>query len=185
MKTVNLYDFDGVLASPFEEALFTLPDTESDAEFIRSVSHTLSLDLSSESPRGQRYMALQSVLWHNRHGINPGPVSPEKGVPFYIITARCDLYATRRMHEFVSERLGSRPLKTMHVDHLVKGIMLDMLLERHPDVNFKFWDDNPRHIESARALNSDRLEIFHVDNDMGSVYPEAESFYRNLVSQWI
>lgn len=177
-QVVNLYDFDGVLASPFEEALFTLPTYDRDAEFVDRVSKALALDLSDQSPQSKRYICMQAIMWMSRIPIQRGPVTPEPLVPYHVITARCDRFAVARCHEALGMLFKPMPVKTMHVDHLPKGQMLQVLLDRHPECNFRFWDDNPRHIESALSLKSDRLEVFHVDNDMKDAYEEAELFYR-------
>ena len=181
LKIMNLYDFDGVLADPLEEALFQMPTTEHDAEFIRVVSRDLNLDLSQESLTSQRYICIQAIMWAHEMPILPGKVVPQDEHPFYILTARSDIYAVRRMHEFITESYWKEPIKTQHLDHLPKGIAIELLLQRHPDTHFRFFDDNPRHIQSAQLLRSDRLEIFHVDNQLASRYEEAQSFYRNAI----
>lgn len=181
LKIMNLYDFDGVLADPLEEALFQMPTTEHDAEFIRAVSDQFNLDLSQESLTSQRYICIQATLWADNILVKKGEVSPQDGYPYYILTARSDIYATRRMHEFIDAFLWPEPVKVMNLDHLPKGVAIELLLQRHPDTHFRFFDDNPRHIQSAQLLRSDRLEIFHVDNQLASRYEEAQSFYRNTI----
>lgn len=183
-QRVNLYDFDGVLASPFEEALFTMDQTIHDAQFIAAVSERQGLNLSAESFMSQRYICLQAVLL--RHGIDvePGPVTPECGVPYHIITARCDRFAVARMHNYIDDN-NLKPIKTMHLDHLEKGQMIQCLLDRHPDVRFSFWDDNPRHIQSALQLKSSRLTVHPVDNDMSMHYMQAKTFYINKILELV
>lgn len=181
LKIMNLYDFDGVLAHPLEEALFQMPATEHDSEFIRKVCKHFKMDLSQESVTSQRYICIQAILWAADHPIKAGPVTPEAEHPYYIMTARSDRFAVRRMHDYVQKKLSPQPIKTQHLDHLPKGQAIEVLLQRHPDTHFRFYDDNPRHVLSARMLRSDRLEVFHVDNGLDSLYTEAESFYRNTI----
>lgn len=177
---INLYDFDGVLASPFEEALFTMPETEHDAEFIRQMSYDFDIDLQYESQQSQRYIALQACMDEMGVWINRGPLFDQIKGPFHILTARADRFAIKRMHLFIGQH-RLKPVKILHLDHLPKGLIIDVLLERHPEIHFEFWDDNMRHVESARALNSSRLTVNHVDNDMEPLYTAAESFYRDRI----
>lgn len=178
---MNLYDFDGVLSHSLEEALFQMPVTRHDEEFIRKVSQLAVMDLSQESRQSARYICMQAILWYNRIPIRKGPITPDYRHPYYILTARSDRFAVRRMHEFVMEYLRPEPIKTQHLDHLPKGQAIAVLLERHPDTMFTFYDDNIRHIESAASLKTDRLCVVHVDNSLPSLYTEADSFYRNTI----
>lgn len=177
---VSLYDFDGVIGAPFEEALFTMNAQDEDHQFIRAVSEQYGLDLSNESFASARYICLQAVMFNENIPIQPGPMFDQIEGPFHILTARCDKFAVWRMHQFIDMH-NLKPVKTMHLDHLAKGIMIRSIMDRHPDVRFRFYDDNLRHIRSARQLHDPRLEVFHVDNDMELLYVEAESFYRSRI----
>jgi len=181
LTVMNLYDFDGVIASPLEEALFQLPSGPHDSAFVRKVSDRFDLDLSNESPLSQRYICVQAVLWDACIDIQPGPMFEKITGPYHILTARCDRFAVARMHEFVTDNLVVKPIKTMHLDHLPKGRMIEVLLERHPDVQFRYWDDNHGHCTSANMLRSPRLEVFPVDSGIEPYYTEAESYFRNTI----
>lgn len=180
MDHVNLYDFDGVIVNAFEEALFNLPETEHDFQFIRRVSHRFDLDLSQESRKSARYICMQAIMDRNNIRMEPGLMFDHISKPFHIITARCDRFAVKRMHKFLMER-GLEPIKIMQMDHLAKGLMIESLLERHQETRFTFWDDNLRHVTSARLLRHPRLEVFHVDNNLKDFYTKAESFYLNFI----
>jgi len=178
---VDVFDFDGVVAEPLEEALFTMPATIHDPEFIRVMCDWLGIDLRSESAASARYICLQGALKLMEFQINPGPLFWKVGVnPFHIMTARCDRFAVARVHQFIGEK-GLKPIKIMHTDHLPKGQMLKVMLERHPDTHFNFYDDNPRHIESAKILNNPRLSVFKVDNDMEPFYTLAHKLYHSQI----
>jgi hypothetical protein len=177
MKYVDIFDFDGVLAEPLEEALFTMEDTIHDKEFIKVMSELQRLDLSVESKSSQRYICIQAALLRMGVGINTGPAFEYAGrLPFHVLSARCDRFAVTRMHQFLV-RHDLRPIKTMHTDHLAKGEMLKVLLERHPDVTYNYFEDSPRHIESAMGIKSERLNVWRVDNIMEPFYTSAHKFY--------
>jgi hypothetical protein len=172
-----------VIAYPFEEALFRMPETDHDNEFVRVTCERFGLDLGSESLRSARYVCIQAVM--HKHGICvvPGPIFNQVEGPFHIITARSDRFAVARMHSFIKD-YDLKPNKILQTDCLPKGQVIQMLLERHPDTHFRFWDDTMKHILSAKLLRSDRLEVFHVDNDMEPVYDRAESYYRKTILEF-
>lgn len=180
MTHVNIYDFDGVLAEPLEEALFTMPSTPVDSEFVTKVCDNMGLDLSCESPLSQRYICIQAVLEYINWPINPGPLFDRIEGPFHVMTARCDRFAVARVHQFLEEH-ALQPIKVMHMDHLAKGKLLDVILERHPENTYSFYDDNLKHIESAMKLQNERLSVFHVDNNMQPFYTRAFKLYTNTI----
>lgn len=182
MKTLNIYDFDGVIAEPFEEALFNMPITEHDESFIKEVSgwSFVDMDLSLESFVSKRYICIQAVLYQLRTPILQGPLFYKLEGPYHIMTARSDRFAVRRVHEFIYSN-GLTPIKVMHTDHLPKGEMLKTILERHPDIQINFYDDTQRHIDSALALNNSRLSVFKVDNNVEPFYDRAIKFYNSVI----
>lgn len=180
MARLNVYDFDGVLASPFEEALFNLNTTKRDADFVQVVSDGMNLDLSGESLQSARYICLQALMFHLGHEITPGPIRIEKGIPFHIVTARSDWYATARMRQFL-HHYYIKPVKLIQMDHLNKALLLDSLATRHPDVDIRFWDDRRKHTDAAKKLGHSNLTIFRVDNQMEQFYKDAQSFYEDQI----
>ena len=182
-NTVQLFDFDGVLASPLEEALFQMPIGPHDVAFIAKMASRHTLDLSQEKITSARYICIQAALYDAGIPIQPGPCIDSIGTrPFHIITARSDRFAVARMYDFIEDNmLDNKPIKTLHVDHLPKGQIIQVLLDRHPDTRYVFWDDSPGHVTSARMLRNPRLDVFHVVNDMKDFYTEAESFYRKTI----
>lgn len=179
-SVVNIYDFDGVIASPFEEALFQMPVGIHDQEFIQIMSESLGVDLSGESLRSARYICIQGWLWERDAMITQGPMFQKLEGPYHIMTARCDRFASARLHEFLDVNMMT-PIKIFQLDQMPKGQMLEVLLERHPDTCFRFYDDTMKHISSARLLRNPRLEVFHVDNDMEPHYVAASTFYKQSI----
>ena len=185
MPHVNIFDFDGVLADPLEEGLFNLPLGYKSQRLVEAVTRELGLDLRGESAKSAHYICMQAVLWQSCIPIETGPMFEKvyEG-PYHILTARSDRFAVTRLHEFLIDPLPQErhlPVKIMHVDHLPKGQVLEMLLDRHPENTYTFYDDREKHIQSARELKNPRLDIFHVDNDMAPVYERASTFYERIL----
>lgn len=185
LPNVNIFDFDGVLASPVEEALFQKEVTPESVQFMVKMVKRHSLDLSQETLKSAHYICMQAALWDLGHPIEPGPLLEKalKSDRYHILTARSDRFAVLRMQEFIEDNMedGEKPIKIMHVDHLPKGKMLEMMLDRHPTTRYSFYDDREKHIQSARSLKNPRLDVFHVDNDLNDVYEEASTLYESIL----
>ena len=184
MAHVNIFDFDGVLADPLEEGLFNLELTGRATDLIHKMSVRHGLNLKGESLKSAHYIAMQAALWDACVPITPGPMFDRIAEgPYHILTARSDRFAVARVQEFISTNLPDRhrPIKIMHVDHLPKGQMLKMMLDRHPDNTYSFYDDRVKHIQSALELHDPRLDVFHVDNDMEDAYERASTFYQTIL----
>lgn len=182
MPTINLFDFDGVIADPIEEGLFKMPQTPHDVEFMSKMCRRHDLDLSQETFESARYICMQAAMYDACIPTKPGPCFEmlAEGT-YYIITARSDRFAVRRMHDFLDECAPRLPIKTLHLDHQAKGAAIKVLLDRHPSTRYRFFDDREKHVTSARMLCNSRLDVFHVDNDIRGIYEEAESFYRTTI----
>lgn len=183
LNRVQLLDFDGVLGYALEEALFQMPMGPHDVEFIQKMAQRHSLQLVQESFFSARYICIQAALFDACIPIQQGPMCAKLITePYYIITARTDRFAVSRVQEFIEDLPDAqKPIKCFHTDHLPKGQVIEMLLGRHPDTHYTFYDDNLRHVTSARLLRNDRLDVFHVDIDMEAEYTAASTFYKNTI----
>lgn len=182
-QSLNIFDFDGVLGDPIEEALFTMPEHEADEAFMRKMSVRHNLDLRFESQKSARYICIQAALQDLGIGIKPGPKINHIPMsdPYHILTARCDRFAVQRMHEFLEFNVGNLPLRTFHVGSTRKAHVLEMMLNLNSEVSYVFWDDNINHIHYANALDNPRIITKYVDNNMDEAYKEAVTFYENTI----
>lgn len=182
MTHINLFDFDGVVGSAFEEALFTMPQHPDDARFIRGASAQYQFKAPGESRQSLRYMLLQRAMWDFGHNIRTGPLFDKiaSSEPCMIITARCDLYAVKRMMKFIQFH-NLKPTRVFHVGSCEKLITVDMLTQALPDSTFKFYDDNQKHVDGVISLREKRVEAFKVDNDMEDMYEKAIKYYRSEI----
>lgn len=176
---IHLYDFDGVLASPFEEALYCLPVNLEDQQFIDRASLLFGIGNNQESLKSIRYMMMQATMLEFEQEIKPGPVRPDPSVPFMIITARSDYFSISRMMNFLSDQ-DLMPIRIFNVGDTPKKETIQTLLDKHPETEFTYWDDRQSHVDGANSLKSSRLTCHLVDNDLESYYEKAESYYRNL-----
>ena len=180
--TIKLFDFDGVLASPFEEALYQMPVSARDSEFIDKAAARYGLGAGhlTESVSSFRYMCMQAVMDDLGHPIREGPLLDKAEGPFMVITARSDFFALRRMFRFL-EWYGKMPLYIFTLGKTPKFRVVERLLIQYPNASFEFYDDLLKHVEPVEALGSDRVTTFHVDNDMGPVYEKAQSYFNSQI----
>ena len=178
-ELVNIFDFDGVIGHPIEEALFTMPVHEHDKAFMEKMSRRHNLDLTYESHQSGRYICIQAAMQDLGIPIKRGPKADEVPVvgPYHILTARCDRFAVQRMHEFLDFEFGNLPLRTFHVGSTRKAHVLQMMLNLNDEVNYTFWDDNINHIHYANALDNPRMATKYVDNPMEVHYQDAVTLY--------
>lgn len=179
---IRLFDFDGVLGSAFEEALFTMPvDPSWDGYFMQKASRKFKLHALEESVESRRYMLLQRAMWERKDGIRPGPLLDEASTgEFMILTARSDLYAIKRMHDFLDFH-GLKPTRVFTLGSTPKELVVKMLLEEFPREDFTFWDDNPKHVAGVIALNNPRVTAIKVDNNMKELYGKVIQYYQKQI----
>lgn len=183
---MRIFDFDGVIGSAFEEALFTMPETPTDAIFMNAAQKRFRLKIEGESRLSSRYMLIQRAMWDMNHGIEEGPRYHDavNGQPLIVLTARSDLYAVKRMHQFLDYH-GIRPSRTFHVGSVPKHHTVTMMMKAMPETQFTFYDDNQSHVDGVNNLKNDRVSAFFVDNDMEAAYERASSFYNDQLLEYI
>lgn len=175
-QKIHVFDFDGTLASPFDDCLFSLPLNSWDAAFVDEVSDRMKLDLSSQPLVHQRYACQQALLGALGMDIQPWMLlNTARREPFIIMTARSEYYSLLRMFTFVNKQ-KIRPLKVLALAGTPKGAAMASLLEEIPDVDFSFWDDKKSCLASVEALDSPRISTTWVDNSNSEDAMKTEAF---------
>lgn len=178
---INIYDFDGVLACPIEDAVFRLDPNTLDKEFIQRGRERYGITKLSESLARNRHLILQEVLHNRRIPCKPGPLFEhltESKDPFYILTARSGPGAVARVSRFF-EDCGYLPEEMFFVGPMSKTHCLIDLCEKFSDHTLTFWDDNMFHIEDGNALGFANLTCNFVDNKVPTLFDEAMDFYED------
>jgi hypothetical protein len=180
LERIKLFDFDGVLGSPLEEALFQLPESDKDVAFIEKATELLGLRGEYERKHSLRYMCMQGIMHRMGDNISQGPMFGEATGNYMILTARSDYYAIKRMFEFL-DCYDLRPMRVFTLGNTPKAEVIRTLLGFYPEHRFDFWDDLQKHLDGANALGNDRVRTFKVDNDMQAMYEKALGYYQDQI----
>lgn len=176
---IKLLDFDGVIASPTEEAMYQLPISQRDVSFVEAASKHFGFDYNYESLKSCRYMCMQATLMAINYQICPRIPPESLSGPMMIITARSDYFALRRLFSFL-EQNKIHPLFIFTVGKMQKKNIIASLLEQYINCTFEFHDDLQQHIDPTLNM-SDRLQSVKIDNDMDIAYLEAEKIYSEKI----
>ena len=179
---INIYDFDGVLACPIEDAVFRLVETRYDNEFIKLGRERYGITKLSENLARNRHLILQEVLYGRGVPVRDGPIRPVRD-PFYVLTARSGPGAVARVSEYL-ESIKLRPEEMFFVGPMSKTHCLIDLCEKFSDHTLTFWDDNMFHIEDGNALGFVNLTCNFVDNNVSSLVLKALDFYKDQL-EWL
>lgn len=175
---INIYDFDGVLACPIEDAVFRLDPNTLDKEFIQRGRERYGITKLSEKVQRNRHLILQEVLYERKIPCRDGPIRPFWADPFYVLTARSGPGAVARVSAYV-ENIGLRPEEMFFVGPMSKTHCLIDLCEKFPNAHLTFWDDNMFHIEDGNGLGFANLTCNFVDNKVPTLFDEAMDFYED------
>jgi hypothetical protein len=176
--SINIYDFDGVLSCPIEDAVFRLDPVEYgaiDAEFITNGRKRYGITTLSENMQRNRHLILQEVLYELKVPCGRGPVTPASD-PFFVLTARSGPGAVARVSSYL-ESIKLRPEEMFFTGPVAKTHFLIDLCHKFEDHKLTFYDDTYHHIEAAIDLGLPNLTVEYVDNKVADLKDEADALY--------
>jgi len=177
---INIFDFDGVLSSPIEDAIFRLDEHPDDDLFIAEGRKRYGITNLSDHVRRNRHLILQECLYERGMCPYEGPLFPllmESKDPFYVLTARSGPGAVARVSQFF-EKHDRRPEEMFFVGPVSKTHILIDLCDKHDDHTLTFYDDTAHHIEAATNLGLPNLNVSFVDNDVSRLKGRAIGAYK-------
>ena len=179
---INIFDFDGVLCDPLEDAVFRLPEMDSDKEFNELGREYFRIARLTSNPKRARHLILQEYLYHVGIGCQPGPAYSKlsRHDPFFVLTARSGPGAVARVSEFF-ETCGHLPEEMFFVGPCSKNHHIQILCDWFPDQQLTFYDDNQHHIDEAANLTCPNLTSVHVDNNIETLGPAALELYNDVL----
>ena len=186
---ISIYDFDGVLACPIEDAVFRLDPANyaaMDAEFISLGRDRYGITKLSENVARNRHIILQEVLYESKKCPDRGPTFDylcRNNDPFYVLTARSGPGAVARVSQFF-ENYGIRPEEMFFVGPVSKTHILIDLCHKFEDQQLEFFDDTYHHIEAANDLGLPNLTVHYVDNKVENLIDQADALYI-LALNWL
>lgn len=186
---ISIYDFDGVLACPIEDAVFRLDANTykaMDDEFIKLGRERYGITKLTENMARNRHIILQEILYETKKCPDRGPKFTHmkySGNPFYVLTARSGPGAVARVSQFFeSHRI--RPEEMFFVGPVSKTHILIDLCHKFEDQELEFFDDTHHHIVAANDLGLPNLTVHYVDNKVDNLTEQADALYI-LALNWL
>lgn len=160
--TVHVFDFDGVLAHPIEDAIFRLEPYEAEESFLKDAAHSYGLPHYSNA-KYLRHVIVQHVMLDAGVPCLPGPLldTAKDCSLHYILSARSSAPAVSRAMEFLIHH-DLFPAETFFVGNGGKNPNLEWICREAND-EVVFWDDTMHHIDKANELELTNLKVEFVD----------------------
>lgn len=166
---VHVFDFDGVLASGLEEAVYRAPSLTAEEDLIAELRARFSIRCESMPHAYQRHLIYQHAKLLLAEQIEHGPALETarlagRDAPLFILTARSGLAAIRRMHAFLDAH-AILPTEVFHVGRVEKTAQLRLIAAEHGASTIKFYEDSEKHIRVAQAADIKTLEPIYFQPD--------------------
>lgn len=183
-RAIGVFDFDGVVISRSEEAVYQLPEFEGEREKLELLARKLNFPTFGYGTRYLRHIVFQFALEEVHIPPTPGPFIKmlkrlkSSGRTFFILTARSAPPAIRRAMSFLSE-YDILPCEVFFVGRVGKGRQLELLGKELSGKRILYFDDSIRHYSNAERMKGS-IESFHVawtSEELGS----ASDFYRDTL----
>lgn len=186
---VYVFDFDGVLAGPVEDAVYRLPGGTPGDEMLALAGAAFGLDASLYDLPYLRHLVLQEILQARGRSIDAGPLMAAArdlshgGGSVFVLTARSGLAAVARAAAFLSAQ-SIMPQELFCVGRVGKGRQIALLARQMPDRQLVFFDDSAAHIERAQKMSATDVIPVHVLNDPDATAVAAADLYQDCVA-WL
>lgn len=177
--TAMVFDFDGVLADPFEDRVYKLEEWDREREFLDGVSDLWGLQLEGYDTKYVRHLLFQEAAEDLGRDIENGPaydaaaLAARMGSKVYVLTARSGRRAIERVHRFL-DALPYEVVEVYHVGRIPKDRQIELFLERLPDHRVYLFEDDQSQIERIGANLSaspnaeryaDQVTLVHIAHD--------------------
>lgn len=159
---VYAFDFDGVITSSAEDAIYRLPETEEEVPLLGRAADAFGIRCERMERRYQRHLLYQAAAWKLRLPIEPGPglafaqrAAEHNGVA--VLTARSGWYAVERVRGFLQAN-QLLPVDMFHVGRASKMLQVQLLTTEFAHARVVYVEDSVAHLESAAALGLPNLQ---------------------------
>jgi hypothetical protein len=161
---VYAFDFDGVLSSGLDDAVYRMPTESADEALISQVATRFGINCAGMDVRYQRHLVHQGALWALNEPIEPGPalesarVASRMAAPVFVISARSGWFAVERMRRFL-EIHGILPLEVYNVGRVTKVKQIQLLSREFPDKKINFVEDSIAHLEHVAKAGLTNVKL--------------------------
>lgn len=184
-----LYDFDGVLADGLEDAIYKLPEIDSEKEVLITAAKNfgISTRIYEKDIRYLRHLVFQEAAYRAQKPIKPGPLleqAMEKSndnIPIFIVTARSGPSAIRRMLDFLSSH-GLVAQEIFCVGRVSKTSQISYVLKKLAVRHVYFFDDSGRHISNAKNMKGDRVSAHQIKSSNNVRQVELRRYFMDVLT---
>ena len=180
---VYLFDFDGVVASGIEDAIYKLPVQHGELEGLKFLAEKYCIRITEMEPRYQRHLIFQEAARRTGLLIEPGPGfclakwATENSRTF-ILTARSGWSATLRVRQFI-ELHFQPPIELYQLGRTSKKLQVSLLCQEFPSVPVYYVEDSLAHLEDASGLDFANLNLAYCSQE---IFPKSVSdLYQRIV----
>ena len=176
---IHVFDFDGVLAHPIEDAMFRLESVEGEEQLLDDASKVYGLPCYSD-PRYARHAVVQHILAENSIQSEPGPLLElaKQADEVYVLSARSVRPGVVRAMEFLWKH-NLKPIECFFMGRGSKNPNLEFICDETTE-QVVFYDDMEHHIVAAQELGLPNLTVRHVNNKSLLDCCEVEKDYKGL-----
>lgn len=180
-EAVYLFDFDGVIVSGVEDAIYKLPGRPGEENSLLELAERMSIRLGGMETRYQRHLLFQEVAYRTGLAMERGPgfalaAWASANARTFILTARSGWAATARVRRFVEENLHP-PIEIYQLGRTSKVLPISLLCAEFSGRPLYYIEDSPAHLANAGELAFDNLHLAHCTAPV----PEArvDALYRS------
>jgi HAD superfamily hydrolase (TIGR01509 family) len=190
---VYAFDFDGVLISSAEDAIYRLSEDKAELDLLTAAARTFNIRCERMEPRYQRHLLYQAAAWRLQLPLEPGPglafaqqANQSNGVA--VLTARSGWYAIERVRAFLQFHRIT-PVDMFQVGRVSKSLQIRLLAEEFAHATVVYVEDALAHLESAAALGLPNVLPVHCPPSLDAHSPEErrthlEETIRSAMRVW-
>lgn len=164
-EAVYIFDFDGVVASGIEDAIYRLPERPREREILADMAGRYCLRIDDMEHRYQRHLLFQEAAADLGLEIAPGPGFDLARwacatARCFILTARSGWSATARARDFIRLQLHP-PIEMYQVGRTSKAPQISLLCQEFPSRLIYYIEDSAVHLTAATSLRHNNLVLVH------------------------
>ena len=169
-NAVYLLDFDGVVASGIEDAIYKLPPQPDENKMLAGFARQFGIPCAAMEPRYQRHLLFQELAFRKGLSIEPGPGFDlakwaSENARAFILTARSGWSATKRVRDFIEAHIHP-PIELYQLGRTSKRLQVELLCREFSSSPIYYVEDSPAHLSDAAHLEFSNLTLVYCSREI-------------------
>jgi len=166
---IYVFDFDGVIASPFEDQAYKAPVVAGEDCAVMEAAERLGVRCQGMEYRYRRHLVFQAALWRLGIPVGRGPAFAQAAEAarigqMFVLTARSGWFAVERCRSFLADH-DIIPVDMFTVGRVGKVAQIGMLCREFPGRTVTFIEDSAAHLQSVAAAGFGCVDLVLVGGD--------------------